>query len=1048
MKKTLITVALLSFFAAAFAQVPTITSFSPSNGPAGTTVTITGTNFSTTAADNVVYFGGVKAVVNTASATTLTVVSPPGVPPDVISVTTGGKTAYSAKPYYNTFNGQALKNSSFIGVGDLPVSIGIGPRPPSIESADFDGDGKVDFIIQASQSIGVFRNTSTGPGIISYAAKIDLVTDVTPGRAKAADIDGDGKLDIALVYLSSSKVSLFKNTSTPGSISFDPKVDMTMLGNGINVCANDLDGDGRPDIVVSSNQGVSIYRNTSAVGTFGFDLRQDIVVGDVTGEALVLDLDGDSKPDMAAGKRLNGSNLNNIALYRNTSTVGTISFASPVFSASAGNGNTVYLFAGDLNMDGRMDLGTGTDNRIDLMKNLSSVGSMSFPGSVAYFTQYFNNFTVNVNGDATPEFIQPIASFIPGQGISSYVRPVFPPQPADPWVAFTDQGELAITGLIIVGVADLDLDSKPDLIMKRPDGSLTILRNRVNEPVVDSFTPQVSTPGTTVTITGENFTGATAVTFGGTAATSFNVVSPNSITAVVGAGASGDVVVQSPGGTGKKSGFIHTTALPTITTFAPATGHINETITITGTLFTGATGVTFGGTAATSFTVVSDTEIKAVAANGSSGDVVVVTPLANATKSGFTFVIEPTITSFTPTSGAAGTVVTISGTGFHQMVSVKFGGGPTPYSVVDYNTITATLVAASGSGDVEVKTDFGTGTKSGFTFHGVPSITSFAPTSAAKGAKVTITGTGFSGATSVTLGNTAATFTIVNPTSIEATVGDGSTGDVKVVGPGGTSSKEGFTFIPSPSITSFAPTSAEKDADVTITGTNFTGATSVTFGGTAAKSFAVSSATSIVAKVGNGSSGNVVVTTANGTATAAGFIYVETAPLITTFTPTVGSPGTEIAIVGSNFTGASAVSFGGTAAQSFTVVSATTIIAKVAEGATGNVSVTTPRGTASLAGFGYVPPLGIEDPINVRGISLSPMPSDGRFVNISFDSRWEGKTASLRLNDVTGKQIASDEIVCRPVVTWGFNSNALASGMYLITIKTDGVAIVRKMIVR
>src|SRR5688572_25230611 len=60
----------------AYAQVPTITNVSPLSGPVGTAVTITGTNFSTTAANNTVFFGAVKATVTAASATSLTVTVP------------------------------------------------------------------------------------------------------------------------------------------------------------------------------------------------------------------------------------------------------------------------------------------------------------------------------------------------------------------------------------------------------------------------------------------------------------------------------------------------------------------------------------------------------------------------------------------------------------------------------------------------------------------------------------------------------------------------------------------------------------------------------------------------------------------------------------------------------------------------------------------------------------------------------------------------------------------------------------------------------------
>ena len=71
------------------------------------------------------------------------------------------------------------------------------------------------------------------------------------------------------------------------------------------------------------------------------------------------------------------------------------------------------------------------------------------------------------------------------------------------------------------------------------------------------------------------------------------------------------------------------------------------------------------------------------------------------------------------------------------------------------------------------------------------------------------------------------------------------------------------------------------------------------------------------------------------------------APTITSFSPTSGGTNTSVIITGTNFTGATAVKFGGTDASSFTVYSFTQITAVVAGGSTGTVTVTTPGGTAT-----------------------------------------------------------------------------------------------------
>uniref|UniRef100_UPI0025C4655E IPT/TIG domain-containing protein n=1 Tax=Flavobacterium sp. UBA7682 TaxID=1946560 RepID=UPI0025C4655E len=74
-------------------------------------------------------------------------------------------------------------------------------------------------------------------------------------------------------------------------------------------------------------------------------------------------------------------------------------------------------------------------------------------------------------------------------------------------------------------------------------------------PTVTTFIPSSGAQGQVVTITGANFTGTTAVSFGLTPAMSFNVINDNTISAVVGAGSSGSVRVTNPTGFGQKSGF-------------------------------------------------------------------------------------------------------------------------------------------------------------------------------------------------------------------------------------------------------------------------------------------------------------------------------------------------------------------------------------------------------------------------------------------------------------------------------------------------------------
>jgi uncharacterized repeat protein (TIGR03803 family) len=130
--------------------------------------------------------------------------------------------------------------------------------------------------------------------------------------------------------------------------------------------------------------------------------------------------------------------------------------------------------------------------------------------------------------------------------------------------------------------------------------------------------------GGTIDILGNGFIGATAVDFGSIPATSFNVVSSTFMTAVVSPDAiTGTVSVTTP--SGKISSLRTVPILPTIQSFTPTSGPVGQLVTITGTGFTGASKVTFGGVKATSFTVVSATEITATVPTGAKTGVIAVT---------------------------------------------------------------------------------------------------------------------------------------------------------------------------------------------------------------------------------------------------------------------------------------------------------------------------------------------------------------------------------------------------------------------------------------
>ena len=149
-------------------------------------------------------------------------------------------------------------------------------------------------------------------------------------------------------------------------------------------------------------------------------------------------------------------------------------------------------------------------------------------------------------------------------------------------------------------------------------------------PVVTSVSPTSGTlfGGTSVTINGTNFTGATAVRFGDTDAASFVVNSDTRITAVSPAGwGTVDLTVTTPSGTSAAVAadqYTYSVYKPTVGSLSPTSGYKGggTTVIITGTNFVNVTYVKFGNKNAASFEVLSTTQIRAVSpSNGSTGTV-------------------------------------------------------------------------------------------------------------------------------------------------------------------------------------------------------------------------------------------------------------------------------------------------------------------------------------------------------------------------------------------------------------------------------------------
>lgn len=548
-------------------------------------------------------------------------------------------------------------------------------------------------------------------------------------------------------------------------------------------------------------------------------------------------------------------------------------------------------------------------------------------------------------------------------------------------------------------------------------------------PRITDFTPTSGTVGTTVTITGRSFSGATGVRFNdiysaGNEFTSFTVapVAPDGtqqITATLGYGArSGPITVTTPSGTAASDNQVpplaepRFTVLPKITRLYPATGPEGTDFQIDGSNLGSATAAELNGTSL-SFAPQGPADgygslTTRVPTGATTGSVTVTTPDGTAT-SPTSFTIPPRIDDVSPLNAAIGfSPVHIYGRVLTGATSVTFNGTAATFSVVSYNEITATVPAGATTGPVRVTTPGGTAASpTDFNVTAPPPANDdFADAQVITGASGSVTGTNGSATlepgepsfaagvpvdrsvwyrwtpaasgsvTMDTVGSAPSSFNTVLAVYTGNAVGSltpvASNDDIS-----GTNNKSRLSFTArantvyqvavegkfgyfgsialnwSQTVSTFNLSVAKSGSG---TGTVTSSPAGINCGATCSQSFADGTGVTLTATPDAGASFTGwagACTNPTGTCTvtmdAARSVTAKFAvpPTVTGFSPTSGPAGSAVTVNGTALTGATSVTFNGTAAT-FTVVSANQITATVPAGATtGLIRVTTPGGTAA-----------------------------------------------------------------------------------------------------
>ena len=374
---------------------------------------------------------------------------------------------------------------------------------------------------------------------------------------------------------------------------------------------------------------------------------------------------------------------------------------------------------------------------------------------------------------------------------------------------------------------------------------------------LDTVTPK-SLPtegGVEVTLTGESFDGETRVSFDGHTALRHTLIDDQTMRVLAPSNEAGpaDVRVTNRDESVRATDAVTYEEALAVDGVSPATGPTagGTTVTLTGAGFATGMTVTFGGKQATVSTVnAKGTRATVSTPAHTSGlvDVGVQTPDGSATLRPEAFYYrssssEFTVAAVTPDIGreSGGVEATLVGAGLDSNgLTVTFGGKMATVKSSGPGSAVVT-VPAHTPGKVDVTVQDGQGRSAtltkGFEYVADLAVQSVAPTESdtAGGTKVTVTGKGFNGASRVEFGGVAASFSVVDAQTIEATAPAHAPGTVDLVverGELSASLEDGFTYTEDLEIHGFSPVrgSIAGNTYVVIRGRGFAGKLDVSFG--------------------------------------------------------------------------------------------------------------------------------------------------------------------------------------------------------------------------
>lgn len=470
---------------------PIITSFSPKSGNVGDNITITGINFIPNPSNNIVFFGATKAIVVSATPTSLVVTVPSGATFGQISVlnTIGKLIAYSNDNFIPKFSPAITNISSSNFTSEYHFSYTNFSTPDSSFRykliADFDNDGKVDYAIanfvytppNTSQIFEFRRNTSLN-GVLSFSSPINYVftSHFNHKGNDLKDINNDGLIDI--ITSSSDTIYIHLNNSVPGSINFNLiKFPAIIDNNSIeNLYVSDLNNDGKSDILITkllSNGGKTYFvKNTSTPTQFSFDAPVSLFSANHLYQ--IRDIDNDGFKDLVVNYKNTSRELS--TARNNLTTIG----GTPSFSWKSINPGSPGDFYTDLdlidfNNDGKLDLIYSLGTFLNPIRSIASCRNNSIPGDISLSTvKYYNSPTgqtqspqikfCDLDGDGKLDIINSYYDVNWASNKIAVIKPTLTNNLLSSLDYFNDISPLAgFNSISNLDFADFNGDGKPDV---------------------------------------------------------------------------------------------------------------------------------------------------------------------------------------------------------------------------------------------------------------------------------------------------------------------------------------------------------------------------------------------------------------------------------------------------------------------------------------------------------------------------------------------------------------------------------------------------------